>query len=144
MSLRELEEWIHQKIPVSQSLQFKVIQQSLHKVVLKIPLLPHRNHKGTVFGGSLYNACVLGCYLLAHCDLLTEKISTDEFVISDGNIKYWKPVDQDFEVHVQWNADDLQKVARNYRAKSRARWILKAQVICRGEVCAEFEGRFVL
>lgn len=144
MKTETLETWIHEKIPISSTLQFKIQKVLPGEVELAIPLAPHRNHKGTAFGGSLYNACVLACYCLAHHDLSAAKVSTEQFVIADGHIKYLKPVTQDFEVHVHWPDRDREPVLKSMSLKGRVRWNLRAEVFCEGQKCVEFEGRFVL
>jgi len=48
----ELQTYLHQHIPLSQAMQFTVVEASLQQVVLTAPLAPNINHRETVFGGS--------------------------------------------------------------------------------------------
>lgn len=144
MTALELEHWVQQKIPISAALQFKISKIQTGEVELQIPLAPHRNHKGTAFGGSLYNACVLACYCLAHFDLSSSAVSTDQFVIADGHIKYLAPVAKDFQVRVVWSAKERDLVLQGMKRKGRVRWDLHAEIFCESVKCAEFDGRFVL
>ena len=144
MTGKELQDWVQLKIPISQAMQFSISEIKTGEVELRIPLAPHRNHKGTAFGGSLYNACVLACYSLAHSDLSASGVSTDQFVISDGKIKYMEPVAGDFEVRVVWRESDREPVLKGLKRKGRVRWNLQAEVFCDFVKCAVFEGRFVL
>jgi thioesterase domain-containing protein len=140
----DLKQWIYQKIPAIKNFEFDIQSLKPGFINLRVPLKAHINHKGTAFGGSLYNSAVLACYLLVYSELKAVGESSDSFVISDGTMKYLKPVSGDFEVKVGWSQVQLDATVKALRAKKKARWTLFAEIECEGVRCAEFQGRFVL
>ncbi len=142
--MTDLKQLIYEKIPAVRNFEFEIKSVQPGFVSLKVPLKAHINHKGTAFGGSLYNSAVLACYLLVYSELTSMGKSTDSFVISEGAMKYTKPITTDFEVKVSWSQVQLDSVVKALQSKKKARWTLFAEVECNGEKCAEFQGRFVL
>lgn len=142
--MTDLKQWMYDKIPAVKNFEFDIQVIKPGYVSLKVPLQAHINHKGTAFGGSLYNSAVLACYLLVYSELTSIGESSDSFVISDGTMKYIKPVTGDFEVKVGWSQVQLDSVVKALKTKKKARWTLFAEIECGGEKCAEFQGRFVL
>lgn len=140
----DLKQWIYDKIPAVKNFEFEIQTLKPGFVSLKVPLQAHINHKGTAFGGSLYNSAVLACYLLVYSEMTAIGVSSDSFVISEGSMKYIKPVEGDFEVKVGWSQVQLDSMVTALRAKKKARWTLFAEIECSGVKCAEFQGRFVL
>lgn len=141
---KNLKDWIGIKIPAVRNFEFGIQKIAPGFISLEVPLAAHINHKGTAFGGSLYNSAVLACYLLVYSELTKQNISSDSFVISDGKIKYLKPVAENFQVNVTWESLEVASVVKALRSKKKARWILTANILCKGLTCAVFEGRFVL
>ncbi len=139
-----IKSWIQTQIPATRNFEFEVQTLKPSFIQLRIPLASHLNHKGTAFGGSLYNSAVIACYLLVHSELSSRGESSDSFVIADGSMKYLKPVTADFEVKVQWSNVELNNMLTSLHNKQKARWILQAQIECQNQICAEFQGRFVL
>lgn len=142
--MTDLKQWMYQKIPAVKNFEFEIQSLKPGFVNLSVPLEAHINHKGTAFGGSLYNSAVLASYLLVYSELTALGKATDSFVISDGTMKYLKPVTQDFEVKVGWSQVQLDSVIKALHSKKKARWTLFAEIFCNSEKCAEFQGRFVL
>jgi thioesterase domain-containing protein len=140
----DLKQWIYQNIPALNNFEFEIESLGSDEVILKVPLKAHLNHKGTAFGGSLYNAAVLASYLLVYSEFKAVNVAADSFVISDGSMKYLKPVHQDFLVTVIWPKSQRENVLKTLTSKGKARWVLKASLTVGGLLCAEFNGRFVL
>jgi len=55
----DLQERIDQEIPLAKHIGIVVESADDTTVVLRAPLAPNGNHKGTAFGGSLYSVAVL-------------------------------------------------------------------------------------
>jgi thioesterase domain-containing protein len=142
--MEDLKLWIYQKIPAINNFEFEIENLGAGEAILRVPLIAHLNHKGTAFGGSLYNSAVLACYLLVHSEFKNENVASDSFVISDGSMKYLKPVNHDFLVTVNWSKSQREDVLKTLNSKSKARWNLKASITVGEILCAEFNGRFVL
>ncbi len=144
MYLSELQDFLDRKIPISKEMGGKVIRVDSHELLMSFPLYPNRNHKGTLFGGSTYSGAALASYGLFLWNLRDEGFNSEDIVIGEGTIKYFKPVDHDAEILVHWATE----VARRHffdslNRKQKARVEITAQVFVRGALCALFTGNFV-
>ena len=52
MDARELEAYLHDRIPLSRAMAIAVVEAGPERVRLAAPLAPNINHRDTVFGGS--------------------------------------------------------------------------------------------
>ncbi len=110
--------------------------------MLSAPLKANHNHKGTAFGGSLYNTCVVAAYALVYSKNSAAEL---DLVIRDANIHYIGPVDKDFQVIAKIDKDEWAQMMGGLNRKDRARIAVTAHVFNRGEnkVLCEFAGDFV-
>ncbi len=144
MIAHELEETLKKDIPIAAEMGIQDLQIQDYKLTLKLPLSPNINHKQTMFGGSLYAAGALACYGLFLAGLRGQSILTNDIVISEGGMKYMAPVDRDAIIQAQWNSEaEMKKFFQSLKAKSKARVLMRAQVLLGDQVCAEFSGHFV-
>ncbi len=119
---------------------FKVSQD---EVSLLLPLEPNRNHKGTLFGGSLYSAGALACYGLFLSSLAERGIQNNNIVIAEGNIRYLKPVTRDIEIKAGWeSAEAKDRFFQVLLSKKKARVIMVATGFENEELCFEFKSSF--
>ena len=65
-TIKEYQEQLFNKIPITQSLGAEILELSENKTLLHFPLQENINYEGTAFGGSLNTACILACYLMTH------------------------------------------------------------------------------
>ena len=65
------------------------------RVVLRAPLAPNANHKGTAFGGSLFCVAVLTGWAWATRYIAARGLNADA-VIQESTIRYLKPVHGEF------------------------------------------------
>ncbi len=56
---QRLEEYLSRHIPLSDALQVEVAVALPDRILLKAPLAPNSNHRGTAFGGSIYALALL-------------------------------------------------------------------------------------
>lgn len=144
MTTAELENLLKTEIPISKEMGIHDFQIQGHQLSLKIPLSPNRNHKQTMFGGSLYSVGALACYGLFLSGLRQQALHTNDIVISEGGMRYLAPVDGDAIVQAQWNSEaEREKFFATLASKKKARVVMRAQVLVQGRVCAEFSGDFV-
>lgn len=140
----ELEALLKRQIPISEHLAIGQLQLHENTLTLQLPLAPNRNHKQTLFGGSLYAAGALSCYGLFLAGLRTEQIPTENIVISQGEMSYLAPVDTDALVVAKWSSQpEREQFFKTLRTKHKARVQMKAQIFVQQKVCAEFTGQFV-
>lgn len=145
MNKEQLYKKLTSDIPLTQHLGFEILEASPEKVHLRARLKENINHKSTAFGGSLYTLSVLAAYSLVYLGLDKEKIQTNNIVIQKGEIKYLHPVTEDFDVICEFNKPELyQKFFYCLSRWKKVRELMKVQVLCKGKVCAQLDGVFVV
>lgn len=87
MTPLELENYLHEHIPLSSAMQVSVTEVSLEEVVLGAPLAPNINHRDTVFGGSASALAILAAWSLLHTRLSASGINT-RLVIQRNSMSY--------------------------------------------------------
>ena len=60
------ERYLHEHIPISAAMGFRVARADLEAVELFAPLEPNVNHRSTVFGGSSISLAILAAWTLVH------------------------------------------------------------------------------
>lgn len=142
MTADEFQKHAAKMFPIVPHLGLSVKKLSDQESILFGKLSANRNHLGTAFGGSLYCFAALSCYGLVWAAMAREKIANDKLVISEGNIEYLSPVTDDFEVRCV-ATPQLKKFINSLSSKNKARVALSAQVMSRGNICAQFTGTYV-
>jgi len=121
----------------------KVVQATLHKIVLSAPLEPNINHRATVFGGSSSAAAIVSAWALVHFRLQSEGLCC-RVVIQKNKMTYEKPIHSDFKAICVLDDDGKwQKFVNAISNKKRGRIILTAGLECDGVRTGAFEGAFV-
>jgi len=144
MQANELGQLLTTEIPIAGEIGIRNFKLSSDQFSFELPLDPNRNHKGTLFGGSLYSAGALSCYGLFLVGLRGSSIGTNNIVIAEGQMKYKAPVDQDAKVVASWNSDlEKEQFFKTLTLKNKARVLMRAHVFIGDQVCAEFSGLFV-
>lgn len=140
-SARQLQELLHDKIPITRAMGVKAEDYDGQRLVLSAPLDANVNHLGTAFGGSLDALAVLSSYGLLWLELQDDEC---HLVIRDSTISYERPVRGELRaVCVSPGAEALAAFKKNYRRKGRARIVLSATVEDGGVLAARFRGTFV-
>lgn len=144
MLASELGDLLRTEIPIAQTIGIRNFTLSENHFSFELPLQPNINHKGTLFGGSLYSAGALACYGLFLSEIRAKDFGTNNIVISEGSMKYVAPVDQDAVVRASWSSpEEKQEFFDTLAAKNRARVLMRAKIEINGKLCAEFSGYFV-
>jgi thioesterase domain-containing protein len=92
----ELEEYLHEHIPISAAMGVEVVSISDAEVRLRAPLAPNINHRNTVFGGSAAAVGILAGWALLHV-LLGHGGQVSRIVIQRGTTEYEHPIHGDFD-----------------------------------------------
>jgi thioesterase domain-containing protein len=144
MKAPELEKLLKTEIPISASMGFRDLQIETDALSLTLPLRPNKNHKGTLFGGSLYAGCALACYGLFLMRLREQGVQSNDLVIANGEIKYIAPVDEDATIRARWpSLKEKEQFFKTLEIKKKARIPMTAEVSVKGKICAVFTGQFV-
>jgi len=139
----QLENYLYEHIPLSVAMGVKVVQASLHKVVLIAPLSPNINHKQTAFGGSLHAVATLACWSLMYLNL-KEFSGFTEIVISKSEVNYISPVTTDFTIECEFdNQPDWLKFESMLHKKGLGRLRLNAKIYQANKLAVDYWGEFV-
>ena len=143
MNRRELEQFLHEYIPLSKAMGVQVRRSNTEHVVLAAPLVPNRNHQSTVFGGSASAVAILAAWSLLHLRLKQAGLQV-RLVIRQNTMKYERPIAGKFlasSAVVDLSA--WERFQEMLKRKGRARISIKVMIRCRGEDVGEMQGEFV-
>ncbi len=144
MQAQELENLLKTEIPIAAHLAIHSLHLANDELTLTLPLTPNINHKGTLFGGSLYSGCALACYGLFLSGLQVHSFTTKDIVIAEGNIRYRAPVQEDAKIRAQWNSrEEKDHFFQTLKLRKKAKVLMTAQILVDEKICAEFSGYFV-
>lgn len=113
-----------------------------HSLVLRAPLRPNANHKGSAFGGSLYSLAALAGWAWATRYLTMQRISADA-VIQGSNMHFLLPVHGELCAHLlPPAAAEIDKFRKMLERAGRGRIRLRVELRHGTAVAARFEGLF--
>ena len=143
MERRELEQFLHEHIPLSKAIGVQVQKASAEHVVLSAPLTPNINHHSTVFGGSASAVAILAAWALLHIRLRQAGLQS-RLVIQQNTMTYEQPIANKFIASTcVGDASSWAKFQEMLKRKKRARISIKVTIQCRGEKVGEMNGDFV-
>lgn len=143
MDTHELQQYLHEHIPLSKAMGIEVLAAIAAGVKLSAPLAPNINHRDTVFGGSAVALAILSAWSLLHIRLSEANISS-RIVIQKSTMNYERPITEDFVASSSISdAANWSKFINTLQRKHRARISVAAVLYCKGEKVAKFEGEFV-
>lgn len=143
MNPRELEQYLHQQIPLSNAMGVEVMAATLDDVVLSAPLAPNINHRETVFGGSASAVALLSAWALLYVRLQHERRES-QIVVQRNTMSYERPITADFTATATIeDASTWRKFTDMLRRKGRARIPVTVKLRCKGMEVGELTGDFV-
>ena len=143
MSPHDLQQYLHEHIPLSKAMSVKVVSVDLETVTLSAPLQPNINHRETVFGGSASALAILAAWCLIHTKLTSEGI-VSRLVIHENTMSYDKPITGEFSAVSRLQNQELwPKFKTMLHRRGKARISVAADLIFQGEVTGRFAGEFV-
>jgi len=143
MEPEQLEQYLHDHIPLSAAMQVSVREVQPDRVVLAAPLKPNINHRATVFGGSASALATLAAWSLVHVCLDTAGMSA-RLVIQHNSVDYQRPLTDDFIAIATFKRPELwSRFLRGLVRRGRARIVMAASLEQGGRVAGHFEGTFV-
>jgi thioesterase domain-containing protein len=111
-------------------------------LVLRAPLAPNANHKGTAFGGSLYSLAVLTGWAWLTRFLATRKLDA-EAVIQESNMRFLKPVHGEMRACLEIPAAaEIEKFQKMLVRASRGRIRLQVKMHEGSALATVFDGLF--
>ena len=143
MLARQLEQYLHDEIPLCRAMQVQVTAIAAGSVTLSAPLAPNINHHETVFGGSAAALAVLAGWSLIHVRLEEEGLAAG-LVIQRSAMEYERPITGDFSARAAFGSQDAWgDFAAMLKRRGRARLTAVATLEYLGERAGHFTGQFV-
>jgi thioesterase domain-containing protein len=111
-------------------------------MVLRAPLAPNSNHKGTAFGGSLYSLSVLTGWAWITRFLATRQLDADA-VIQESSMRFLAPVQGEMRACIEIPADaEVDKFRRMLLRADRGRIRLQVNLYHELKLGTVFDGLF--
>ncbi len=141
--MKELQNFLYQKIPLSQHMQIQILELNENEAKLFCPLSANYNHMGTAFGGSISAGLLLACYAWFF-NVLKIKGIESHVVVKESRINFIHPVESDFIVSCKAPPkSDYEKLLKILTKKDRAKIELNAAVLMDEKICAQMSAEFV-
>ncbi len=140
-----LQAFVTQHVPLVAAAGIEVDHYDAQSLVLSAPLDKNINDKGTAFGGSLYNLCVVTGWGLTW--LLSQELQlAGEIVVAKGEIEYLRPLRGRLIATVaRPEQDALCHFKAGYARRGKA--VLQQTVTIPDETgtpCVRFQGKYAL
>jgi thioesterase domain-containing protein len=111
-------------------------------LVLRAPLAPNANHKGTAFGGSLYSLAVLTGWAWLTRFLATRKLDA-EAVIQESSMRFLQPVHGEMRASLEVPSEaDIDKFQKMLVRADRGRIRLQVKMHEGSVLATVFDGLF--
>jgi thioesterase domain-containing protein len=137
-----LQERIDREIMLARPMGVIVEAANDAKLVLRAPLAPNANHKGTAFGGSLYSLAVLTGWAWLTRFLATRNLDA-EAVIQESSMRFLKPVHGEMRSCIEIPADaDIDKFEKMLIRADRGRIRLQVTMHEGAALATVFDGLF--
>lgn len=131
------------EIPIAGLMGAKGVEWTYQRVLLRAPFQKNKNHKNSVFGGSVHALMTLACWAWVNVLLKQEKLKAS-VVIQASQAKYERPMLKEFFAEcLPPKREEVEKFLRILRKKGKARIQLTSRVLVDGQSCAHFSGDFV-
>jgi thioesterase domain-containing protein len=137
-----LQERIDREIMLARPMGVIVESADELSLVLRAPLAPNANHKGTAFGGSLYSLAVLTGWAWLTRFLATRKLDA-EAVIQESSMRFLKPVHGEMRACLEIPAAaDIDKFQKMLVRADRGRIRLQVKMHEGSALATIFDGLF--
>ena len=111
-------------------------------VVMRAPLPPNANYKGTAFGGSLYSLAVLAGWAWVTRYLAARGLSADA-VIQESSVRFLAPVRGELRASVAAPPEaEISKFRKMLQRAGRGRIRLRVEIVYGHTLATLFEGVF--
>ena len=144
MIANTLEQYLHEHIPLSQTMAVSVVSADEESVTLSAPLGPNINHTSTVFGGSASAVAILAAWSLVHVRLKNAGVSGST-VIQRNSMSYQHPIHGAFTARSFIAQREVwERFLRTLMRRGRARISVSSTLDYEGQAVGNFEGDFVV
>lgn len=143
MTTSELQVYLHENMPATEAMGVTVESVDADSVTLRAPFEPNRNHRGTLYGGSLVSVAIAAGWATVFLGLRHGDIRA-RLVIQRANMEYIAPGNNFFFA----SATGLEAAAwESFQAtlarRGRSRLSLSVNVCSDGVLIATLDAAFV-
>ena len=143
MNIKQLEQYLHDHIPLSRAMQVTVISLAQDGVILSAPLAPNINHRDTVFGGSASAVAILAAWSLLHTRLQNAGLQS-RLVIQRNTMDYRLPISGTFTARAYIQQEDAWiRFVGMLTRKGKARISVLSVLEYQGQIVGTLTGEFV-
>ena len=143
MRQEEVEAYLREHIPLSASMDIRVVDAGPHGVSIEAPLEPNVNHRATAFGGSVAALAILAGWTLVQLRLRAEGLVT-RTVIQKSAVTYDAPIHGAFRAVSEPVEDEAwERFTRAITRHGRGRIRVTVNVVADGRAAASFCGAYV-
>jgi len=145
MQTNPLNEFITQHLPAINAAGVEVDQHTESELILTAPLSLNHNDRGNAFGGSIFNIAMMACWGTLYLEC-RKHIDNPNIVTRDGQIRYRQPYTDPIIKAAcrQPNQRQWDGFFAHYEKAGRTSLSLTSKIMSGEEICAYFEGVFVL
>ena len=139
----QLQDYLHQHIPLSQSMGVSVLECGPSRVVLAAPLAPNINHRDTVFGGSASAVAILAAWATLYLTLSRHGLG-GRLVIQRNSMDYLAPMAGSFTAVAEAPPPQAwQAFSRTLQRRGIGRIVQASRLYCGEAEAGRLEGEFV-
>lgn len=143
--LKELENKLHNDIPMTKYMQIKVEKIEAGNLITTIPLKPNINDKGTGFAGSLSTLVTISAWSSCYLEVLKLGYEKSMIAIIKSDTSYKAPITKDMKCITQMPTNkQIEILEKKLKEKGSASLRIKSQIIEDENVCVDFEGVYVV
>lgn len=144
MEAKELQDYLFEHIPITEALGITVLQANEQGVRISAPLSININHRDTAFGGSISSLLITACWGYLRI-LFDDEPSIPTIVVGRSGTDFLKPVHSDIIAELILPAEkEVAHLKDMYERFGKGRITLRAAVQVDSELCAYFDGDFVV
>ncbi|OSI13265.1 YiiD C-terminal domain-containing protein [Neisseria canis] len=141
MTAEELQTFLHRNIPASRVLDIRIVTCTPESIELYMPHHINRNHKNTVFGGSIALGATLCGWSAVHVNCPEAQGS---IVIQNGDTRYLRPALDGLTLKTRPAApEEWQAMREKLQATGKGKISLTIEMFSQNELVAVFNGKFV-
>ena len=145
MDADQFQNYLESNIALTKLMQFQLQTLAPDKAVGKAPLTVNDNHRGSAFGGSLYNCLVLTSYSWLYGGLLKGDPSV-ALLIQKAEVEYFEEVREEIQSVCQSpGQQDVESFLKVFLGRGKSRIDLVSEIRSSRDqrVLARLKGRFV-
>ena len=142
---QNLENFVLEHLPLARAAGITVDDYTGAELRVSAPLDKNINDKGTAFGGSLYNLCVIAAWGMT--DLKAKELGLKgDIVVAKGEIDYLRPLRGRLTASVlSPSEEDLRRIEKSYHTHGKATFYLEATIVDENQaICVNFKGKYAV